>query len=644
MEETLGFGWVEKLPPEEREKVIAAWKAWPKDKPVRIEQRFLRPDGSAVWVLVNIAPETTAGGEVVGLVGVVTDITEQKRMEEALREQTRRDSLTGVLNHAAILEELRNVLAREGETPCAVAMVDVDGMKATNDTYGHQVGDEVLCAVAGALKRNGTVLGRYGGDEFVAIIDGADRAAALRYRDEVNATLAETAIVDPDSGLRVPVSVSMGLAIHPEEAQTVTDLLKLSDNAMYASRLRRPVAHNVRGMPRRRDEQAAKMVGEMVPLLTSEGTLDEKLRLVAYRLSAGAGYDGVNIELFGPGPKGLAAANTFAANPEDMLDVWERHEEQAGGFSVRPLLERTRRPLIVANATEDERLSQEERTIAKQTDVHSALFVPMLWHDQLVGMLSVASKRENAFGPRDAQFITAVATQVTAIVRMNLVLEQLQSATDRLARTHEETVLLLAAAGEAHDQTNGHFRHVRTLSEALARELGSDDAQCRELGLAAALHDIGKIHVPESVLANTGELSPEEWRLMKQHTALGGQFFAGHPGFELAASVDDEHGAGRGTLAASVARCHHEHWDGTGYPEGLAGEAIPEAATIVAVADAFDAMVSARPYSRALTAAAAFQEIVACSGKQFSPHVVEALVRLYERGELPDEGKLDDAA
>lgn len=628
LEETLGFGWVGKLPPEERERVIARWKAWPKDKPVRIEQRFLRPDGSPVWVLVNIAPETTAAGQFVGLVGVVTDITERKHMEEALREQARRDSLTGVLNHAAIVEELRNVLAREGETPCAVAMVDVDGMKATNDTYGHQVGDDVLQAVAGALGREGTLLGRYGGDEFVAIIDGADRAAALRYRDEVNAALAETAIVDPDSGLRVPVSVSMGLAIHPEEAQTVADLLKLSDNAMYASRLRRPVAHNVKGMPRRRDEQAARVVSEMLPLLTSEGDLDQKLRLVAHRLSVGAGYDGVNFELIDPETKGLLLSSTFAQIPPEQAENWEQHERQQGSHSLVPIVERTRRPLII-NSAADERLSEAEREMLDRGGLRSLLVAPMIWQDHMVGAMTVLSKKEAAFGPRDAQFITAVATQVTAIVRMSLMLDQVQSATDRLVRTHEETVLLLAAAGEAHDQTNGHFRHVRILSEALARELGRDEDHARELGLAAALHDIGKIHVPESVLANTGELSLEEWRLMKQHTVWGGEFFAGRPGFEL---------------AADVARCHHEHWDGTGYPDGLAGDAIPEAATIVAVADAFDAMVSTRPYSRALPVAAAIQEIAACSGKQFSPRVVQAFVRLYERGELPDEAKLDEAA
>ena len=117
-----------------------------------------------------------------------------------------------------------------------------------------------------------------------------------------------------------------------------------------------------------------------------------------------------------------------------------------------------------------------------------------------------------------------------------------------------------------------------------------------------------------------GLLAGDEWELMQQHTTWGAAFLSDRPGFEL---------------AATIARCHHERWDGSGYPEGLTGEAIPEAATIVTVADAFDAMVSDRPYRAKRPFDEAVQEIVACSGSQFNPKVVEALVRLHKRNALP---------
>ena len=181
--------------------------------------------------------------------------------------------------------------------------------------------------------------------------------------------------------------------------------------------------------------------------------------------------------------------------------------------------------------------------------------------------------------------------------------------------------MLLAASAEAHDHTTGlHLENVHAITEALARELGYREEEAKELGLAAVLHDIGKIRVPDSLLISTGTLADEEWELMKHHTTWGAEFLAGRPGFEL---------------AATIARSHHERWDGSGYPDGLAGEAIPEAAAIVAVADAFDAMTSDRPYRPRRSVTAAMQEIMACSGKQFSPKVVQALVRLHKRKMLP---------
>ena len=209
-------------------------------------------------------------------------------------------------------------------------------------------------------------------------------------------------------------------------------------------------------------------------------------------------------------------------------------------------------------------------------------------------------------------------------------MEELQTSTSRLQRAHEGTVLMLASAAEAHDHTTGrHLQRVQEITEAIARELGYDDAGASALGMAAILHDIGKIRVPDSVLGSSNSLAEAEWVLMKQHTLWGAAFLSEQPGFEL---------------AASVARHHHERWDGDGYPDGLAGDAIPESALITTVADSFDAMTNNRPYRRGRPVEEAVREIQSCSGTQFSPRVVDALVRLFKRGDLafvhPDEDEL----
>jgi putative two-component system response regulator len=203
---------------------------------------------------------------------------------------------------------------------------------------------------------------------------------------------------------------------------------------------------------------------------------------------------------------------------------------------------------------------------------------------------------------------------------MATLVDQLQSTSTRLAQAQGDTVLLLAAAAEAHDLATGlHLQGVRALTQALARELGYSDDDASALGLAAVLHDIGKIRVPDSVLASPGPLPDDDWELMKQHTVWGAEFLADRPGFEL---------------ASEIALCHHERWDGSGYPQGLSDKAIPEAATIVTVADSFDAMTHDRPYRARRSTDEAVQEILAHSGRQFSPKVVAALKRLYQRGAL----------
>jgi putative two-component system response regulator len=203
---------------------------------------------------------------------------------------------------------------------------------------------------------------------------------------------------------------------------------------------------------------------------------------------------------------------------------------------------------------------------------------------------------------------------------METLVDDLQAATGRLEDARTDTMVLLAAAAEAHEQSTGaHLHRVQELSEHLARALGYDDASAEAVGQAAILHDIGKVRVPERILQSPARLDGTEWAIMKQHTTWGAEFLAQRPGFEM---------------AAVVAACHHERWDGTGYPRGLSETQIPEVAQIVTVADSFDAITSDRPYRGAHSAAWAVEEITRCAGTQFSPRVVEALRGLYERGDL----------
>jgi diguanylate cyclase (GGDEF)-like protein/PAS domain S-box-containing protein len=625
-------GWMSRLHPEDKDRVIAEWnEARAQGRPFKSQGRFLRPDGSVVWVLSQIAAERNLHGETIGYVGTITDITEQKHMEERLAEQARIDKLTGMLNHAAIVEELQHLLSSSDCNGCAVAMIDIDGMKAVNDTYGHQMGDLTLQIIAGVLQRNGAIVGRYGGDEFTAVLPGAGREEAERYREEVRAALSATKITDPDTRAQVPLSVTIGIAIYPEEAETIVDLIKLADSAMYAQRRERPILPTSHPRRSTADDQAARMVGEIVPLLTSPGDTQSKLHFVVHRLLIGLGQDAVTIVLFAQEPGGAALSATVARVDEEVVRDWDEEQSKEGPPSaLRSLLENVKRPFIMDDLATDERLSAAQRTLLGKAGLQSGLVVPMIWQGQTLGALAVGSQKAGAYSPSDARLLNTVCAQVTAVVRMNAVVEELDATSAQLMREQEDTVMLLAAAAEAHDATTGqHLQRMRYVAEALALELGHSAADARDIGLAAALHDIGKLFVPERVLRSSRALAGEDWEIMKRHTTLGQQFLNGHNGFEL---------------AALIARHHHERWDGAGYPDRLAGDQIPEAAAIVMVADTFDAMTNERRYQQAASVQAAVDEIAACAGTQFSARVAQALLLLHERGKLVVEDEAERAA
>ncbi len=194
--------------------------------------------------------------------------------------------------------------------------------------------------------------------------------------------------------------------------------------------------------------------------------------------------------------------------------------------------------------------------------------------------------------------------------------ERVRERTRDLEEAQVEILERLGQLAEFRDDDTGeHTRRVSDMAASLAHELGMGDGEIQMLRLAAALHDIGKVAVPDIILLKPGKLTPEEFDTVKTHAPIGGRILAGGHSPVV-------------QLAEQIARSHHERWDGRGYPEGLAGEAIPLAARILAVADVFDALTHERPYKNAWPVEDAVAEIARQSGAQFDPKVVEAFLRL----------------
>ena len=186
--------------------------------------------------------------------------------------------------------------------------------------------------------------------------------------------------------------------------------------------------------------------------------------------------------------------------------------------------------------------------------------------------------------------------------------------------TEREAVQMLARAAEAKDDVTGdHVGRVGELAARLATTVGLDEELAEDLRFAGMLHDVGKLHVPDSILMKPGPLDPEEWEIVRRHTTWGQRILGDSPGF---------------ALARSVARSHHENWDGSGYPDGLRAEAIPIAARIVHLADVFDALRAHRPYKPAWPLERCIAEIASDRGRMFDPELVDAFLWLADEGWL----------
>jgi HD-GYP domain-containing protein (c-di-GMP phosphodiesterase class II) len=195
--------------------------------------------------------------------------------------------------------------------------------------------------------------------------------------------------------------------------------------------------------------------------------------------------------------------------------------------------------------------------------------------------------------------------------------------TAQLHRANLDAVWMLAVASEAKDQGTGdHVRRVEHYSHLLATALGMPEEGAETLGISSILHDVGKIHVPDAILSKEKALDPAERTAMQEHTLIGERILSRNAFF-------------RG--ASRIARSHHENWDGSGYPDALAGDAIPMEARVVHLADVYDALATARPYKEAWPMDITVETILAARGRMFDPAVVDAFMGLVKAEKWPHE-------
>jgi diguanylate cyclase (GGDEF)-like protein len=589
-------------------------------------------NGELLAVLLVAVPETGQLSLHPQLVATVADLLASS-LANALRvaggaDDGRLDPLTKLPNHRAFHEHLDVSLRRSlaEDRPLALVLLDVNGLSRLVDERGRDAGDSALRELARAASavRHAAAF-RIGGDEFALALEADSDEAARAGAAVANALAAGT------GGL---ATASAGVATFPVDARTKDELLHQADLALHAAKRAgrgRPVAASSElegAAGRSRTEvRRARLHGLMASKPVRDAVVDElgalasSMRALGHETSAQALLEvaaGQVRTLLGATACVLSRldGDTLRDAAVDAPPPWTADPSAGYLLDDYPLT----RDAIEAGeprfaSLADPNVDPSEAYVLRACGMQANLMLPLHVDGRPWGLVEIFDARPREFGSGDVALAELVVGQIESLLAR---LEQAQA----VQRLYHETLGSLSNALEAKDAyTSDHTQAVGDLAVGVARRLGLEGDALNAVQFGALLHDIGKIRIPESILNKPGPLGDAEWVVMRSHPEAGERILA--PIASLAPVLP-------------IVRSSHERWDGDGYPDRLAGEAIPLGARIVSVCDAYRAMIEPRPYRDARDPAIARAALVASSGTQFDPECVDALLdELEERERVP---------
>lgn len=346
-------------------------------------------------------------------------------------------------------------------------------------------------------------------------------------------------------------------------------------------------------------------------LISSDLDLDQIFQAVLGYIVDGLEVDAASVLLFDPESQQLGFANGLGFRSEIRSDI---RIDLGQGYSGR--VAQTREPLFSTDIETSIKGSNYPEDLNVE-GIETFYAIPLVAKGELEGVLQVFSRKALQPDEEWFNFADALAAQTAIAVNNITLFRELEEVNVDLINAYDATIAGWAHALELRDQeTEGHSQRVVEMSVRLAQEFGFDEEALAHIRRGVYLHDIGKMGIPDHILRKPGPLTEEEWDVMRRH-----------PGFAYDMLKDIAYLK----PALVIPHYHHERWNGTGYPEGLAGEDIPLIARIFAVVDIWDALISDRPYRDAWTREEALAYIRDQAGKELDPQVVEAFLRLFGR-------------
>ncbi len=595
--------WEERIHPHEREALIHTYQQCVQARmPFIAEYRLRRADGEYRWVSDHGEPRLDESGRFLGMIGVFYDITEERQQSALLAAIA---AVNKALARAIHPQDMYNRIVREINR-----LLEVDA--AMLEVIHPETEQIEIVSASGVWQP----------------LQGKSDTPLQAVRQKV---LAEGKPVlvnhlnDPaQSGIPAPACGCQSVASVPLEVDyqrlgmlTIGSYQTISFEKLEMLQGIAEVVASViyRDELYRRIEQNAARLGSLRIIDGSiiEGQdLKTVLRIVLEQTTHQLKMDASSIFLFNPHNSLLEHAADYGFKTRGVEKPLKLGQSHAGEAAVRRTI--LTYPNLTVNPQEVDRYLLEDEGFIFQA------VAPLVTKGDLIGVMELFARREFQPGDEWLKDLQTFANQAAIAISNILNFEELQRSNRELQTAYEATIEGWSRAMDLRDhETENHTLRVTELTLRLARQMGVREEELIHYRRGALLHDIGKLGVPDAILQKAGALDEEEWAIMRQHPIFAHQML--YPIEYLRPAIE-------------IPYCHHEKWDGTGYPRGLKGEEIPLAARIFAIVDVFDALTSDRPYRPAWSIRDALDYIKDQAGKHFDPQVVEAFLRLYGTGSL----------
>jgi len=361
----------------------------------------------------------------------------------------------------------------------------------------------------------------------------------------------------------------------------------------------------------RRNRRLTRLV-ELSVNLNSTLDLDALLQLVTATASELLECEAASILLYDEKQARLFFAAATGSDPKKLAEIPVPLDMSLAGTIFRE-----NRPVVRNDAGQDAR---HYSLVSEHVNFHvrSLVGVPMLIKERVIGVLEAVNKREGLFGEQDEAILSVTASHAAIAIGNAQLFREVERSNTDLRLAYDATIAGWSRALDLRDHdTEGHTQRVADMTVRLARAFGLGEQAIVQIRRGALLHDMGKLGVPDAILLKPSRLTTAERKLMLRHPQYA---------YEMLSPIAYL------SLALDIPRCHHEKWDGTGYPRGLAGEEIPLAARLFAVVDVWDALSNNRPYRKRWPQKKTLDYIRGQSGKHFDPRVVDVFLRLMREG------------